>query len=853
MRREGTRLAQPGRRPARRFVRLGAAALVAVLAIWPAAAIGHAAASQPVPTPGPADRLAAPSGSDQPADPELHPSIHYEDTVTHAGDVIAFVPGDRVTTAFVPRADDSWAVDGGRSRALPAGQVSGRQMVGAEQGSVWTVSPPDGLAAAGVDAAGVDQPIDGALGPTIPAASAAFVTGDPATGGPAVSQAAVGTTGLRREVLGFLPYWEVSDSSTTLDWSVLSTVAYFSVGTDASGNLLKQDPDGSATTGWGGWTSSKMTSVINAAHAHGTRVVLTISCFAWTTGQQTTQATLLDSPAARTNLARQVAAAVRDRGADGVNLDFEPIVSGRADEFTAFVRSVRAELDAIAPGYQLTFDTTGYIGNYPLEDATAPGAADAIFIMGYDYRGSSSSSAGSISPLSGPVYDLTDTLIAYTTRVSPSKLILGVPYYGRAWSTSSDAPHAANISGSQYGTSVTAVYTTAADLAAQYGRRYDSIEQAPWTAYQRTTCTTTYGCATAWRELYYDDAASLRLRYDLVNQAGLRGAGIWALGYDGTRPELYAALADKFIVHVGSSRLSGADRYGTAAAVSAWTFATGAPIAFIATGANFPDALAGAAAAGTAGGPVLLATTTSLPPATAAELARLKPAQIVVLGGPSVVSDAVLAALQAYTAGPVSRLSGADRYGTAAAVSAWTFATGAPIAFIATGANFPDALAGAAAAGTAGGPVLLATTTSLPPATAAELARLKPAQIVVLGGPSVVSDAVLAALQAYTAGPVSRLSGADRYGTAAAVSAWTFATGAPIAFIATGANFPDALAGAAAAGTAGGPVLLATTTSLPPATAAELARLKPAQIVVLGGPSVVSDAVLAAAVAAAGG
>ena len=58
---------------------------------------------------------------------------------------------------------------------------------------------------------------------------------------------------------------------------------------------------------------------------------------------------------------------MRDRGADGVNLDFEPIVSTYADEFTALVRSVRAELNKVRRGYQLTFDTTGWIGNYPIE------------------------------------------------------------------------------------------------------------------------------------------------------------------------------------------------------------------------------------------------------------------------------------------------------------------------------------------------------------------------------------------------------------------------------------------------------------------------------------------------------
>src|SRR4029077_1938304 len=99
----------------------------------------------------------------------------------------------------------------------------------------------------------------------------------------------------------------------------------------------------------------------------------------------------------------------------------------------------------------------------------------------------------------------------------------------------------------EHGRAAPAVYSPAPGLAPQYGRLYDSVEQAPWTEYQKQTCTTTYGCVTSWRQLYYDDAASLKLRYDLVNRTALRGAGIWALGYDGTRPELYQALADKFL------------------------------------------------------------------------------------------------------------------------------------------------------------------------------------------------------------------------------------------------------------------------------------------------------------------
>ncbi len=359
--------------------------------------------------------------------------------------------------------------------------------------------------------------------------------------------AAVDSGALRREVFGFLPYWELTDSSTRLDWDKISTVAYFGVGADSKGNLIKKNSDGATTVGWSGWTSAKMTSVIDAAHTSHARVVLTVQSFAWTSTGLKRQKALLGSATARANLARQIAGAIRDRGADGVNLDFEPIASGYADEFTALVRRVRTSLAAVAPGYQLTFDTTGWIGNYPIEDATKSGGADAIFIMGYDYRSSGSSPVGSIAPIGGPTYDVRDTIKSYLDRVPASKLILGVPYYGRAWSTASDNLHSRNISGTKYGTSVSSVYANARAIAADNGKHYDATEGTAWTAYKKETCTKTYGCVTSWRQLYFDDARALEAKYDLVNGYGLRGIGIWALGYDGTRPELYQAIEDKFI------------------------------------------------------------------------------------------------------------------------------------------------------------------------------------------------------------------------------------------------------------------------------------------------------------------
>jgi PKD repeat protein len=298
------------------------------------------------------------------------------------------------------------------------------------------------------------------------------------------------------------------------------------------------------------------------------------------------------------------------------------------------------------------------------------------------------------------------------------------------------------------------------------------------------------------------------------------------------------------------SRDAGASRYATAAAVAMTEFTAPVPVAFIATGANFPDALAGAAAAGAKHGPVLLIDSVhgTIPVETQDALNTLKPGRIVVLGGTGVVSANIVTELKGFVnndASKVKRESGSDRYATAAAVAKAEFTSPVSVAFIATGQNFPDALAGAAAAGHKGGPVLLVApgSNNIPSSTISALQTLHPARIVVLGGSAVVSNTIKTKLKAYaTSGLVTRESGADRYATAAAVATAEFTSPVHVAYIATGQNFPDALAGAAAAGSQHGPVLLIDSVhdTIPTATQNALTALHPAHIVVLGGTGVVS-------------
>ena len=305
----------------------------------------------------------------------------------------------------------------------------------------------------------------------------------------------------------------------------------------------------------------------------------------------------------------------------------------------------------------------------------------------------------------------------------------------------------------------------------------------------------------------------------------------------------FAGASWSFTTRRAAPRVGSVDRYATAALLSASHFARGVPVAYIASGSGFADALSGGSAAAVGPGPLLLTASTALPPATATELARLAPARIVVLGGPAVVSDTVLVALADYTTGSVTRIAGSDRYATAARISAAAFAPGVAVAYVASGGSFPDALAGGAAAAHMHGPILLTKPGILPPATAAELTRLAPGRIVVLGGPSMVSDAVVARLDSLTAGSAARIAGPDRYATAAAVSVSTYPAQVATIYVATGSGFADGLAAGPVAGLAGGPLLLVGRDALPAVVIAEIRRLDPSTVVVVGGSGSVSEAV----------
>ena len=308
------------------------------------------------------------------------------------------------------------------------------------------------------------------------------------------------------------------------------------------------------------------------------------------------------------------------------------------------------------------------------------------------------------------------------------------------------------------------------------------------------------------------------------------------------------------------SRLAGRDRYATAVAISQAHFPDGtwpadpdfpneppAPVdvVTIASGSNYPDALAGGPFAAGLGPLLLVPATGTIPAAVTAEIQRLAPQAIIILGGTGAVSSSVEAQLAKL--GQTDRFAGRSRYDTAAQVAVATADDlgGAQTVVLSSGEGFADSLAGGASAANQGGVLLLTQRSRLPSETKGALQQIAPTRVQVLGGTGAVSDAVISSVKAALPGAtVTRVAGPDRAATTAAISKVTFPTGAQETFLTNGWNYPDALAAAPLAWFWSSSVLLASTACAPAPTVAEDTRLAPTYRTAIGGTGAVSDAAL---------
>lgn len=315
------------------------------------------------------------------------------------------------------------------------------------------------------------------------------------------------------EVFAFAPYWTL-DAAPGFAYQSLTTLAYFGVDVNADGTI-SQSGDG-----WTGYQSQQLVDMITAAHQAGDRVVLTAKNFDMTQLRQ-----LMSDPQSPARLAGGLATLIRQKQMDGANLDFEGQSGSAADRnaYSSFAGAVARQLKQANPRWQVTVDTYGGSATDPsnfMDVKALASSFDALFVMAYDMYASDHASPNA------SLGEDEATLAAYTAAIPPSKVILGLPYYGYDWQTADNKPFSPATG------QPTAV--TYAEMSSKHVTVYwDRADDTPWAAYQS---------GGQWHEIYFDNPASLSMKARAADQFGVSNVGIWALGFDGNDSAMLAAV-----------------------------------------------------------------------------------------------------------------------------------------------------------------------------------------------------------------------------------------------------------------------------------------------------------------------
>lgn len=303
-------------------------------------------------------------------------------------------------------------------------------------------------------------------------------------------------------------------------------------------------------------------------------------------------------------------------------------------------------------------------------------------------------------------------------------------------------------------------------------------------------------------------------------------------------------------IELAAGRIAGSDRFETSVAISqALTGTGGADVVYLVNGLGYADALSAGPAAAATGGVLLLTRPDAVPSIVRSELRRLDPERVVIVGGTAAIRSSVVSTVRnLLPSAEIDRIAGVDRYDTSRAIVADAWPGTLPSIAVATGRNFPDALAAGAAISSVGGAVVLVDgqRSSLDVATRTFLSKLAPQYVAIAGGTSSVSGGIASSLRTLPSSPdVDRFGGRDRYETALIMNQAFFRENAPdFAFLATGVGFADALAGGPLAAAFGAPIYLSTQRCLSLDTYIEISGMYVREIYALGGKAVLSDRVL---------
>lgn len=327
------------------------------------------------------------------------------------------------------------------------------------------------------------------------------------------------------EVFGWHPYW-LGDTYFNYDYKQLSTVSFFSY-------TMSLQENGHIQYDRNGWGSSASEDLIWLAHQDSCNVTLSLRCQEY----QAVEHLLQNDLEQEFCIQELINLITGDPGAEGINISFDKVPGSYGDEFTSFLTKLSTQLDALDKALILTLPAIPDQSTYQFQHLNK--IVDQYVIMGFNYYYSGSTKPGPVAPYkSGDKWgdlNLYNTLLGYLSKgIERQKLIMALPTYGASWEQDTLVSGYVKTTFKEH----RRLNQILADLdgAPPF---YDTIAQSAYYTYQEAG--KNYIC-------YFDDVNTLRFKFNWIRQEKLGGVGIWALGYNDGRQDIWNLLANEYTV-----------------------------------------------------------------------------------------------------------------------------------------------------------------------------------------------------------------------------------------------------------------------------------------------------------------
>ena len=279
-------------------------------------------------------------------------------------------------------------------------------------------------------------------------------------------------------------------------------------------------------SGSGNLTDNSYSQLVTAAHGRGVKFLPLIGSD-WSSEGKAALDLTLTQDASRTNLVNKLVSMVQTTGADGVVIDFEYMSSSTGPYLTKFMQALYGELHAqnklVIEAVPSRTSPTDWYTEFNYHDLAK--YVDYLNIMTYDYC---TSTPGAIAPMFWVKKVLN---FAQGQSVDMSKVLLGIPYYGRDWTKTGDtySHQSVGLAGST---------STAASNHAVILRDTSNGDTAGMPYYTYTDMTLNQ------HTVYFEDLSSWEAKLNLLDTYGLGGIGSWSLYWvtKDTAPSLFSLL-----------------------------------------------------------------------------------------------------------------------------------------------------------------------------------------------------------------------------------------------------------------------------------------------------------------------